>query len=87
MASKVKKVGDLSVEEFRALIEQVVEEKLESFLPRFFVDEDGFRIAGDEDSEDILSFKQEFKDGLKRAQKEVQKGRVKDLDSVWVTIV
>lgn len=78
----VKKVGQLSIDELRDLIGQVVEEKLEKHLSDYIVDEDGFRISARRDEEDDLSFTPRFGKGLRRSIQEARAGRVNSLKAI-----
>ncbi|GEM_PF-5509260 len=77
-----RKVGQLSIDELRDLIGQVVEEKLEKLLPDYVVNEEGLRISARPDEEDSLPLKPEFEKGLKRAIREAKGGRVKSLKTI-----
>jgi len=77
-----KKVGQLSIDELRDLIGQVVEEKLEKLLPDYVVDEEGFRISARSDEEDDLPLKPAFEKGLRRSIQEAKAGRVKSLKTI-----
>lgn len=83
MPTKIsKKVGQLSIDELRDLIGQVVEEKLGKLLPDYVADEEGLRISARPDEEDDLPLKPEFEKGLRRAVKEAKAGKVKSLKEV-----
>ena len=84
MPTKVtKKVSQLSIDEFKELVGQIVEEKLQRYQAlAFYYDDDGVKTAIGSDPEDNLPLNQEFEKGLQRALQDVEAGRTVDVKDV-----
>ena len=80
-----KKVSQLSVDEFKELVGQIVEEKLQRYRAlAFYYDDDGVKTALGSDLEDNLPLNPEFEEGLRRALQDVGGGHTVDLKDVRV---
>ena len=78
-----KKVSQLLVNEFKELVGQIVEEKLQCYQAlAFYYDDDGVRTALVSDTEDNLPLNPEFEEGLRRALQDVEAGRTADFKDV-----
>jgi hypothetical protein len=78
-----KKVSQLSIEEFKELVGQIVEEKLQRYKALvFYYDDDGVKTALCDVPEDDLPLKPEFEEGLRRALQDVETGRIVELKDV-----
>ena len=72
-----KKISQLTIDEFKELVGQIIEEKLQNHpVFGFYYDEDGVKTALGSDPEDELPINQEFEKGLKEALQDVEMGRV-----------
>jgi len=78
-----KQVSQLSVAEFKELLGQVVEEKLQRYQALvLYYDDDGVKTALGSDPEDDLPLKPEFEEGLRHALQDVEAGRTVDIKDV-----
>jgi len=84
MQSRVKnKISQLTIDEFKELVGQIIEEKLQNYPAfGFYYDEDSIKTALGNDSEDEMPFSQEFEKGLKEALQDVKAGRIVTLKDI-----
>ena len=84
MQEKVKKkISQLTVDEFKELVGQIIEEKLQNHPALgFYYDEDGVNTAIKSDPEDDPPLRQEFEEGLKEALQDVKEGHVMNLKDI-----
>ena len=79
----MKKVSQLSIDEFKELVGQIIEEKLQRYQPlAFYYGDDGVKTALVSDPEDDLSFKPEFEKGLRRALQDAESGCTADIKDI-----
>ena len=75
----MKKVSQLSVDEFKDLIGQIIEEKLQHYqYLAFYYDDDGVKTALGNDPEDDLPLRPEFEEELRKAFQDSEVGRTAD---------
>ncbi len=78
-----KKISQLTVDEFKELVGQIIEEKLQNHPAfGFYYDEDGIKTALKSDPEDELPLSRDFEKGLKEALQDVEAGRVVTLKDI-----
>ena len=81
MAEPTKvKIGNLSIEDFKALVSEIIDEKLASYrLVR--VDAQGYTYVFTEES--LLPLDPEFEAGLEESIRQGEEGRLINQEKVW----
>jgi hypothetical protein len=81
MAEKTKiKTGNMSIEDFKALVSDIIDEKLASYrLVR--VDAQGYTYVFTEES--LLPLSPEFETGLEESIRQGEEGRLTNQKEVW----
>jgi len=81
MAGSIKRtVGNMTIEDFKALISEVIDEKLASYR-LVHVDEQGYMYVFTKES--LLPLDREFEAGLEESVKQGEQGQLTEQKEVW----
>ena len=81
-AATLSKVYDVTVDELKSIIREIVREELWRAQQEYYVNEDGIRIATTPDDESDLEFGEDFARGLELSLDQARRGEVIDGEAV-----